>query len=199
MRNEKVAKPVSCDEVVFHRNSDDTRRRILCAAAVGFSEKGYDGLGLREIAADAGVTAAMINRYFGSKEKLFRTIAADVIKLRYEKRFVFEEFCGEVSKYVMSQKLLEFDYARLDPSMFCLRSVGSRTAVPIVAEAFHRGFLLPLAKEIGGKDAELKVAMISSCIIGSVILRDMMRSPVFAGRNSRKLTKMLGNAIKNCR
>ncbi|MGZ8814950.1 MAG: TetR family transcriptional regulator [Mycobacterium sp.] len=28
-------------------------------------------MGLREIAGDAGVTAMMVNRYFGSKEQLF--------------------------------------------------------------------------------------------------------------------------------
>jgi AcrR family transcriptional regulator len=37
---------------------------------------GYDGAGLREIAHGAGVTAMMVNRYFGSKEQLFAEVVA---------------------------------------------------------------------------------------------------------------------------
>ncbi|HEX4225530.1 MAG TPA: TetR family transcriptional regulator [Pseudonocardiaceae bacterium] len=36
-----------------------------------FTASGYDGVGVREIAAGAGVTAMLVNRYFGSKEQLF--------------------------------------------------------------------------------------------------------------------------------
>ena len=46
------------------------------AATRRFATQGYERAGAREIAADAGVTAALVNRYFGSKEGLF----AEVIK-----------------------------------------------------------------------------------------------------------------------
>ena len=36
-----------------------------------FAKEGYDGASLREIASDAGVDAALVSRYFGSKEELF--------------------------------------------------------------------------------------------------------------------------------
>ncbi len=34
---------------------------------------------MREIAAGAGVTAMLVNRYFGSKEKLFAEVVADTM------------------------------------------------------------------------------------------------------------------------
>lgn len=53
------------------RNAAATRDAILQSAIRHFARAGYDGVGVREIAADAGVTAMLVNRYFGSKEKLF--------------------------------------------------------------------------------------------------------------------------------
>ena len=53
------------------RNAAATRQAILDAAHNRFAKEGYDGASLREIAADAKVDAALVSRYFGSKEELF--------------------------------------------------------------------------------------------------------------------------------
>jgi AcrR family transcriptional regulator len=53
------------------RNATATREAILASARKVFARSGYDGAGVREIAAGAGVTAMLVNRYFGSKERLF--------------------------------------------------------------------------------------------------------------------------------
>jgi AcrR family transcriptional regulator len=53
------------------RSAAATRAAILDSALRAFSRAGYDGVGTREIARDAGVTAMLVNRYFGSKEALF--------------------------------------------------------------------------------------------------------------------------------
>ena len=52
-----------------------TRESILAAAEVEFSEKGFDGASTREICRQAGVNIALANRYFGSKEDLYRVVA----------------------------------------------------------------------------------------------------------------------------
>ena len=56
------------------RDAAATREAILQAATRRFTTEGYQRAGAREIAADAGVTAALVNRYFGSKEKLFAEV-----------------------------------------------------------------------------------------------------------------------------
>ena len=53
------------------KDAGATRAAILDAARRAFTEAGYDGAGLREIAAAAGVHASLVNRYFGTKERLF--------------------------------------------------------------------------------------------------------------------------------
>ncbi|BCH20696.1 TetR family transcriptional regulator [Mesorhizobium sp. L-8-10] len=53
------------------RDAQATRKRLVGAARKAFSEHGYEGTTVREIAADAKVNPALINRYFGGKEQLF--------------------------------------------------------------------------------------------------------------------------------
>lgn len=51
-----------------------TKKETIIKSAIElFSVKGFEGTSVREIAAEAGVNVAMINYYFGSKEKLFES------------------------------------------------------------------------------------------------------------------------------
>lgn len=50
------------------------KENIIESALKLFSAKGFEGTSVREIAADADVNVAMINYYFGSKEKLFESV-----------------------------------------------------------------------------------------------------------------------------
>ena len=51
--------------------NQDTREAILVAARQAFSEKGYDGASIRQIATSAGVDPALVHHYFGAKDQLF--------------------------------------------------------------------------------------------------------------------------------
>ena len=55
----------------------DTRSDILSAARDAFAEHGYDRATVRDIATRAGVDAAMVHHWFGTKERLFQA-AVDV-------------------------------------------------------------------------------------------------------------------------
>jgi|SRR5947209_8596171 len=52
----------------------EARAKILTAAEELFAEHGFAGVGVRQIAAAAGVNGAMIHYYFGNKENLYRAI-----------------------------------------------------------------------------------------------------------------------------
>jgi AcrR family transcriptional regulator len=53
------------------RDAAKTRQTLLAAARRRFAEDGYAATTVRDIADDAGVNVALINRYFSSKEGLF--------------------------------------------------------------------------------------------------------------------------------
>lgn len=54
----------------------DKKQHILEHALELFAEKGFEGTSIRDLAARADVNVAMVNYYFGSKEKLFEQLVA---------------------------------------------------------------------------------------------------------------------------
>jgi TetR/AcrR family transcriptional regulator, regulator of cefoperazone and chloramphenicol sensitivity len=65
----------------FPDSARDTRNRLLEAALLVFAEKGFDGAGIRDIAARAKANSAMVQYHFGGKEGLFLAVM----------RFTFEQ------------------------------------------------------------------------------------------------------------
>jgi AcrR family transcriptional regulator len=57
---------------------EDTRKRLLDAATRLFSERGFEGVTTREIAADANTTLPSIPHHFGSKEGLYQAVIASI-------------------------------------------------------------------------------------------------------------------------
>jgi AcrR family transcriptional regulator len=58
----------------------DKREQIMDAAIKLFAEKGFEGSSIRDIASTADVNIAMINYYFGTKEKLFEALVENKAK-----------------------------------------------------------------------------------------------------------------------
>ena len=52
----------------------EPKERIMAAAIRLFAKKGFDAVGVRELAAEAGVSLAMVNYFYGSKKGLFKAI-----------------------------------------------------------------------------------------------------------------------------
>ncbi|HEX4444238.1 MAG TPA: TetR family transcriptional regulator [Galbitalea sp.] len=68
------------DAAARHRDADGTRQRLLQAARQRFAMDGYAATTVRDIATDAGVNVALINRYFTSKEGLFEACLDRTVK-----------------------------------------------------------------------------------------------------------------------
>jgi AcrR family transcriptional regulator len=68
--------------------STDKKDHIIDCAVELFAEQGFEGTSIRDLAARAGVNVAMVNYYFGSKEKLFEAMVE--VKASYM-RGVLEE------------------------------------------------------------------------------------------------------------
>jgi AcrR family transcriptional regulator len=78
-----VTMPAEADSPVRRRNAAQTRDRLLQVASRRFARDGFSSTTVRDIADEAGVNVALINRYFMSKEGLFEAcLAAAVTDLR---------------------------------------------------------------------------------------------------------------------
>lgn len=64
-----------------------TEEKILIAARKIFTQRGYEGTKLRDIAAEANINLSLVNYYFRSKEKLFEQIMTENINSLFDKVF----------------------------------------------------------------------------------------------------------------
>lgn len=81
-------------------DADDTRARLVDAAAEVFSEKGYDGAGVQEIARRAGLTTGAIYGRFSGKAELLREAIADRSTDELDELFNQHRFQGHVSDVI---------------------------------------------------------------------------------------------------
>ncbi len=75
--------------------SSDKKEHIINIAIELFAEKGFEGTSIRELAARADVNIAMVNYYFGSKDKLFEAMIEHKASYMRER---LEEIVNDKSK-----------------------------------------------------------------------------------------------------
>lgn len=68
-------------EIIVMKESISTEEKIIRAADKIFTQKGYAATRTREIAEEAGTNLALLNYYFGSKEKLFKNVVREKLKM----------------------------------------------------------------------------------------------------------------------
>lgn len=152
------------------RNAAATRTAILNAARDRFSRESYDDVGLRDIAGDVGVDAALIPRYFGSKEELF-SAALDSCRGRDD------VIGGARSDFGcrVAQELVFGDRqdCKFDGLLMVLRSISSAKAAEIVRATANQRFHAPLSDWIGGPDAGIRAHLVAGLIKGIALTREI--------------------------
>jgi len=185
-----VAKPA--------RNAGDTRARILAAARVRFSLDAYENVGTRDIAADAGVDAALVNRYFGGKEKLFDEAIHDAFAIKDHFDGLDMAQFGQVITTLVMDGSEERREAKFDALGILLRASGSPATQKRVSARFHAEFVLPLSRLLRGRDAELRAALIASYLIGLATMKHALGSPLLGAQTQRKAVATVSAAIQVC-
>jgi AcrR family transcriptional regulator len=149
------------------RSAPATRQAILEAAKLCFSSEGYDQVGVREIAARAGVDPALINRYFGSKEGLFSEAIGSKFDLRH---FAGDDLdsLGETMLRSLFKKKGTEDH---DPLRALLRSYSSEVAREKLRAAMIHGFVEPLASRLRGPAAHERAELIGATLLGILVYR----------------------------
>jgi len=180
------------------RNAGDTRARILAAARVRFARDAYENVGTRDIAADAGVDAALVNRYFGGKEKLFDEAIVDAFAIKDHFAGADMSGFGELITTLVMDGSQERREAKFDALGILLRASGSPATQARVSARFHDEFVLPLARLLRGRDAELRAALIASYLIGLATMKHALGSPLLSDAARRKTVAAVGAAVQAC-
>jgi AcrR family transcriptional regulator len=151
------------------RNAAATREAILTSAIRNFARAGYDGVGVREIASDAGVTAMMVNRYFGSKEQLF----AEAVEVSFTPPAVIANESESIAhdSAVTLVERTDPDAVPLEPFLIMLRSVANPRAVEIVRDGIERHVGRRLARQLPESGRQLRSEVMLSVIAGVLLMR----------------------------
>lgn len=140
-----------------------TREAIWASARLLFSQRGYAGTPLRDIATEAGVDPAMIIRHFGSKERLF----LETMQLDLENQPLLqgsiESFGEQFIDYVLSAE----DEVK---SVFLalLRASDNEGVESQLREAHENFFVRPLLDRLTGADADLR-ARLAAALVGGML------------------------------
>jgi AcrR family transcriptional regulator len=176
-----------------HRNAVATRNAILTSARRAFARAGYDGAGVREIAAGAGVTAMLVNRYFGSKEQLFaEAIAATISSPTI---LTAENLRSPNLGETIAATLIDITKAEdtpLEGFLIMLHSASSRRAAEIGRNQIEKGHQKTMTGALRGKLAPQRAALVLALVAGVQVMRQMIGLSALADAKPDDLVKLLG-------
>lgn len=179
---------------------ENTRNAILAAAATLFAAKGYDATGVREIAESVGVNPALINLYFGSKEKLFAEVMRAALDAG-EVRLGDHDQLGQqwarftVQGVSMRQERLQASNQALQ---LLIRSSGSAAAAETVRHSIGEWVVRPIAARLEGEHVQERAALIATYLLGFALMQRVIGLDALAGGDAETLIKHLARAAQDC-
>lgn len=178
------------------RDSEATRARILEAAQVHFSRNSFEGVGLRDLARDASVDPALVIRYFGSKEGLFREVASQAFGTEDFLRPPLSAMPARVAALLLGPANQEAWRSGYNPLRVLLCSIGSPVAGPILAEYLDRDFIEPLAMAMRGAQADERGVALAAQILGFALIRVALDEREGAAARLKALHPLLLNSLE---
>ncbi|WP_307849657.1 TetR/AcrR family transcriptional regulator [Qaidamihabitans albus] len=156
---------------------EDTRATLLAAAREVFAESGFDGATVRSIAARAGVDAAMVNHWFGSKEGLF---AQAVLQVPFDPKEVLETVTADgpdrLGENIVRTFLTRWDGAGGEVFVALVRSITTREeALRALKEMLVNHMFAGVTKAAGCDQPELRASLCATQIIGMGMARYVAR------------------------
>ncbi len=178
------------------RDATATRAAILASARSAFIASGYEGAGVREIAEGAGVTAMLINRYFGSKEGLF----AEVLSTANQRPIIATpetlsapDRAARISKALL--KVTEPEATALDGFLIMLRSISNERAVEIARAVVESHHQKNVTEALSGPDAAERAALLMSLVAGVQIMRQVVGLNALGRDRDAQLERLLGDLV----
>jgi AcrR family transcriptional regulator len=154
-----------------------TRQVVLDTARRMFADAGYDKTSVREIAAGAGVDPALIRHYFGSKVELFRATMGWPFAPAQVAAQIAGGDRGEVGARLARVFFEVWEQPDTKaPLLAILRGAATHEESAALVRQFIQGQLYrQMADELAGPDAELRIDLAMSQLLGIAYLRHILR------------------------
>jgi AcrR family transcriptional regulator len=161
-----------------------TEARILDAATQLFLTAGYERATIRAVASAAGVDAALVMHYFGSKQELFRRVidAAPVPEVSGAPGQAAEQILAALADRLASEPVA---------SLTLLRSMLTNQEAASVARVATARYEAQIAQAIPAGDASLRAAIISAITLGVMVSRHLIKSDELATADPAQVISLL--------
>ncbi|MFB7251148.1 TetR family transcriptional regulator [Microbacterium sp. NPDC056234] len=180
------------------RGRSDSRARIIAAAVDEFGERGYDGSTIRSIAAGAGVDAALVHHYFGTKADLFAEAVGIPLRPDVDVPAIVAGPRDEVGERLVRYVLEAFE----DPDvqrrgvMLMRTAIGSRLTTPLLAGFLSRELIGRIARALDVPDAELRASLVASQIAGLLLTRYVLKLSALSAASVDDLVERIGPTVQ---
>jgi AcrR family transcriptional regulator len=166
----------------------DTKAALLDAAKAVFAELGYDNATVRMIAARADVDPAMVNHWFGGKQRLF---AAAVLELPVNPFDLLDGLMDGPDEKLGERMVRLFltiwdtDGGRM-PAL--VRSITQQEAAAnAIRDLFVNHIVEPLVRRLGSDQSALRATLCGSQMVGLGMMRYVLKFEPLASTDREAL------------
>jgi AcrR family transcriptional regulator len=174
------------------RRSDGTRAAILTAARERFAADGFERATIRAIAADAGIDASLVMRYYGSKDKLFAAAAEFDLRL--------PDLTGLPREGIGAALVTHFlhRWEEDDTMQALLRAaVTNDSAAQQMREIFGAQLAPALARIIDDPaEVPTRAGLIAAQMLGLAFCRYILRLPAVAALTHEQVIARVGPTVQ---
>lgn len=172
--------------------TDSGRSAILTAARRAFALRPYAAVTLRGIAADAGVSAALIVKHFGGKEQLFDAVAdfspdMDLLLSAPQER---------LGRHLVETALLTRRAGAPPPLMRVIFGIGAGDERVLLTERFRAQATARLAEALAGPDAGLRAELVVAQFLGLSAVLGIHRDGATASADVERVVELYAPAMQ---
>ena len=180
----------------------DTRGQILEAARRSFADRGYPGTTIRAVGAEAGVDPALVHHYFGTKDDLFLAALEIPVDPRVLLPQVLDGGLEGAGERLLRLLLGVWDdpVNRLPLLALVRGTLGQEVPESLLQQGMLRMVLQPLRAALANSgnpaDAELRVQLVASQLIGLVVARYVLALEPLATTSAEELVARIAPTVQ---
>lgn len=179
------------------KGKGNPREDILRAAIQEFALRGFDRATLRAIARRARVDPALVYHYFGDKDSLFTE--AMRIQMRQPST---SEMPASPSPGLRAESVVRIFLERwggdgqTEPFLALLRSASTNAKAAALLRRLLKEQVTPnVVHAVGEQDAELRMSLIASALLGLGVVRYLVRLDPLASASNEDIARWVGPVI----
>ncbi|RBQ16696.1 TetR/AcrR family transcriptional regulator [Spongiactinospora rosea] len=181
------------------RTGAESRQRILAAARKLFHEHGYGGTTVRAVAAEAGVDAAMVFYFFGTKQGLFGAALEMSEHVPPAIESVFAGGLDGIGERMIRTVVESIERSDRAPLLTLTRSAATHDeSEALLLEYIDREFTGRLAAMLDTPDAAERAGMVAVQILGLAVARYIVRIEPVASASVDELVTRFGPLVQHC-